>query len=264
VLLSGAPDCGQEAVARLLLDLSSAPNRSFVQIAAAEAESRHAGAFGLSSLPADVFLFLPDVDQLSLAAAEGLLRLMRMRRSRTFTVVAATTQDLRALAAAASFPAELANALTAVRLELPCLKQRSEDLPMLLSHLVAIRDPETGRSSPKMAEDLFQVAMEYAWPGNLHELSCVASSLLESSTETRELTACDFNRVIENRQNFLPTEASAVRMVPLETVMQEHTSSVLRACRGNKLRAAEVLGISRSTLYRMLHAAAGHTTALVQ
>lgn len=255
VLLTGDPDCGQEAVARLLLDLSHAPKRNFVRINAADAENTLVRPSALNSLPADVFLFLPDVDQLSPAAAEGLLRLMRMRRSRPFTVVAAASEDLRPLVSSKRFSGELADALAPIRIQIPCLKQRPEDLPMLLSHLLSVRASEAGRTLPHLAENLLRAAMEYAWPGNLSELARVTALLLESSDEALELTSADLHRALAVRPSQRPESPGTVRMVPLDTIVQEHINAVLLACRGNKLRAAEVLGISRSTLYRMLDAA---------
>jgi DNA-binding NtrC family response regulator len=263
VLLTGLPHCGQEAVARLLLDFSAAPKRNFVQVSAADANiycSRHSG---FVPLPADVVLFIPDLDRFSLASAESLLQIMRMRRSRLFTVVAATSRDLHALAAAGRFPNDLAHALSSVRLDMPELKQRREDIPMLLGHLLAVRASESCSASHTMSADFLHAAMEYAWPGNLQELSHVASSLVENATDGLELSASDFTRVVEIPQT-APAIAAAqqVRMISLDDVMQEHLSSVLRACRGNKVRAAEVLGISRSTLYRMLNAAPIQSSAL--
>lgn len=262
VLLTGAPDCGQEAVARLLLDFSAAPKRNFVQVSAADAEIRFARPSGLSSLPADIFLFLPDIDCFSPAAAENLLRVLRMRRSRLFTVVAAATQDLHALAAAGNFPQDLALLLTSVNLELPELKQRREDVPMLLGQLLALRASVSGSSAPTLSQGFLHAAMDYAWPGNLRELLCVASSLVEDGTATHELTSAEFHRAVEIQPSTPVAEAKPARMISLEAVVQEHISSVLHACRGNKLRAAEILGISRSTLYRMLDAGAVHNTAL--
>lgn len=256
VLLTGNPDCGQEAVAHLLLDLSPAPKRTFVRLDAAGAEATLLRPSSFNSLPSDAFLFLPDIDRFSPAAAEALLRLVRMRRSRPFTVVAAARQDLRSLVGAGLFPAELAEALAPVRLPIPSLEQRPEDLPMLLSHLFATRAAQARRPVPQLSEDLLRAAMEYAWPGNLRELARVVTLLLEKSGTARELTASDFHRAIAAQGSHATPSQGAVRMVSLDTVVQEHINSVLLACRGNKLRAAEVLGISRSTLYRMLDAAA--------
>ena len=261
VLLTGEPDCGQEAVAHMLLDLSPAPKRSFVQINAADAENSLLRPSGLSSLPADVFLFLPDVDEFSPAAAEGLLRVIRMRRSRPFTVVAAAREDLRSLVSSGRFPAELAALLTPVRLQIPRLRDRPEDLPMLLNHLFALRASQACRSAPRFSQDLLRAAMEYAWPGNLRELTRIATLLIESP-ETQELTSADFHRAVSARQTQPIDHPRPIRMVSLDTVVHEHITAVLLACRGNKLRAAEVLGISRSTLYRMLDAAATQNAPL--
>lgn len=262
MLLTGAPDCGQQAVARLLLDLSLAPKRRFVQVDAADAEMRLNGRGGLSSLPADVFLYVPDIQNFSFPAAEDLLRTMRMRRSRPFTVVAATTEDLQALVAAGRLPADLARAFGSVTVEMPCLKERREDLPMLLGHLLAARASDAGAVIPSMKEDFLRAAMEYAWPGNLRELVRIVDRLVTGAETGRDLTAADFHRVMEIQESSPAAEAKVIRMVPLETVIQEHIKSVLYGCRGNKLRAAEVLGISRSTLYRMLDGSAAHTTDL--
>lgn len=262
LLLTGEADCGQEAIARLLLDLSSAPRRSFVKITAADAESRLLRSAGLASLPAEAVLYIPDVDRFSLAAAEGLLRLIRMRRSRPFTVVAAASSDLRTLASAGRFPTELADSLTAIRLQVPCLKQRTEDLPMLLGQLLTVRALEAGVPTPQIGEDLHRAAMEYSWPGNLRELSRVASSLLQTADDSRPLTASALHDAITHQQISSEADAGPVRMVSLEIIMQEHVAAVLRACHGNKLRAAEVLGISRSTLYRTLDAATAHGTPM--
>jgi transcriptional regulator of acetoin/glycerol metabolism len=104
-----------------------------------------------------------------------------------------------------------------------------------------------------------RAAMEYPWPGNLRELTSVVTALLTAPTPgSDELTAVHFHKALATHQQQRASDPAAVRLVTLDVVVQEHINSVLRACRGNKLRAAEVLGISRSTLYRMLDAAAVH------
>lgn len=251
VLLTGEADCGQEAVARLLLDLSVHAHRTFVQLTAIDAEARLGRPAGLSSLPADLFLFLPDVDRFSLAAQDGILRLLRMRRSRPFTIVASTSEDLRGLVGMGRFSAALADALTAVRVALPSLRQRREDLPMLTSHLLAIYCQKAGQHTPRTTEAFLQAVMQHPWSGNLRELTNTLAALARMAPE-QELSVTDLQRA-SAAHTTSPVERSAEpRLVPLETIIQEHIGAVLQACRGNKLRASEVLGISRSTLYRML------------
>ena len=261
VLLTGAPDAGQEAVARLLLNLSPLPGRPFLALGETAAEDRLARAGVLSLLPNELFLFLPEVERLSPAAQDGLLRVLRMRRSRSFSVVAATQQDLRVLVSMGRFSAELAEALSPVRIALPALAQRLEDLPMLVSQMLAQRCQALNQPVPSVSEELLRAAMEYSWPANLGELAAAVDAMLGKSNAegSTELRAADLQRALREARAVKP-EAQPVRMMKLDDVIHEHIFAVLKACRGNKLRAAEVLGISRSTLYRMLENAAQNTS----
>ncbi len=258
VLLTGRSHSGQEAVARLLLDLSPQPRRPFIVLSGAEAEDQLLRAHLPESLPLDAFLFFPEVDDLSHAAQLNLLRLLRTRRAFPLSVAAATTEDLRALVSVGRFSAELAEALGAVRIPIPALKERAEDLPMLLSQMIALRCQGRLGTMPQLSDTLLRTAMEYPWPDNLRELSDVVDDLVEGADSGTELTLADWQKTMA-AQRFARPLSTPVRMLKLDTIMQEHIYSVLRACRGNKLRASEVLGISRSTLYRMLEAAAGVT-----
>ena len=257
VLLTGAENSGQEAVARLLLDLSPMPRRSFLVLSEAEAEERLGRPNGLHALPVDSFLFLSEVDRLSPAAQQGLLRLLRTRRSHGFSVAAAATEDLRPLVSVGRFSPELAEALGAIRIAVPSLKDRIEDLPMLLNQMFALRCQAAEHAVPQLTEEFLRAAMQYAWPGNLHELSEAVDLLLAKETE-HGLSSTDLQAAIGHLQT-PKASAPPLRMIKLDTVVQEHIYAVLRGCRGNKLRAAEVLGISRSTLYRMLDAASQNT-----
>src|SRR5579875_378217 len=259
VLLTGESDCGQEAVARVLLDLSPHPHRNFIAITAADAEDRLLRPSALHLLSVDTFLFLPDLQRFSPAAQEGLLRLLRTRRSRPLTVVACVNEDPRSLVSLAGLSPELAELFGTVRIAVPSLRQRPEDLPMLITHMLSVRAGETAGTMPGLTEDFLRAAMAHPWSGNLAELARTVKALVSGPRVPAELRAADLHRVLAGI-NSRPVESSpSARMVSLDTVVQEHILAVLRACHGNKLRAAEVLGISRSTLYRMLDSAAGST-----
>jgi DNA-binding NtrC family response regulator len=104
------------------------------------------------------------------------------------------------------------------------------------------------QSSPALREAL----MEQPWPENLDQLQVVAQRLWKNRNGN-ELDESDLQTALETLPP--PThDRRAVRLVRLDQVIQEHIRAVLFACGGNKLRASEVLGISRSTLYRMLDA----------
>src|SRR5262249_43754781 len=94
---------------------------------------------------------------------------------------------------------------------------------------------------------------EYTWPGNLDQLRSALSWMLEHREGA--LTPADLQAAIAEVRAEAEAVETPVRMVPLDHIVQEHVRAVLIGCNGNKLRAAEVLGISRSTLYRMLDAA---------
>ena len=256
VLLTGPPHAGQEATAHLLLDLSTLPHRPFLHWKDAEAEERLARSNMVNTLPNEVFLFLPEIERLSLTSQNNLLRLLRTRRARGLTVVAGTLEDLRALVSVGRFSGELAECLGAVRVNLPAVKDRVEDIPMLLSQMLAFRCQSQPRVTPQLSDNFLRAAMKHPWTGNLRELSETADALLAGEEPCCELHAADLLRALSEAQAPRSGQAPAVRMIKLDTVIQEHIYAVLRGCRGNKLRAAEILGISRSTLYRMLDAAA--------
>lgn len=251
LLLTGAPDSGQEAVARLLLDLSPQPGRFFLTLRAEDAEDRLARAQAPGGLPAEVFLYLPDVDSLSSAAQGAVLRLLKSRRPTTLAVVAATSENLRTLVSMGRFCAELADLLGAVRIAVPALKERPEDIPMLLNQMVQLRCHSRQRPVPQLTEALLRASMQHAWTGNLREFSELVEELLHRNPSKGELDLPEWTRAVHMQRTPKPLPAPT-RLIRLDTVVQEHIYSVLRACSGNKLRAAEVLGISRSTLYRML------------
>lgn len=258
VLLTGPPHAGQDAAAHLLHDLSTLPRRPFLHWNVAEAEDRLNRVSTLSTVPQEAFLYLPEIERLSPSAQAGLLRLLRTRRARGFTLAAATSEDVRAFVALGRFSGELAECLSAVRVAVPALSDRVEDLPMLLSQMLSLRSQSRPGIRPQLSEELLRSAMQYPWPGNLRELSEVADALLTGDPPCLELRAADLQRALALAQARRPSPAPLARMVKLDAVIQEHIQSVLRACHGNKLRAAETLGISRSTLYRMLDAAPQH------
>ncbi len=259
VLLTGGMDCGQEAVAKLLLDLSPCPQRTFAVLREPETEEHLARACSSSTSFQDCFLFLPELHRLSLAGQHSLLRLLRTRRTRAVSVVVATAEDLHSMVSLGRFLPELAEMLGAVRIGVPALKNRVEDLPMLLAQMLSVKS-QSGRPLPQLSEELLRAAMQHSWPGNLKELAHVAESLLKRDRIEDDLRTADLLDALGTVRATPAPAAQQVRMVKLDTVVQEHIYAVLRGCRGNKLRAAEVLGISRSTLYRMLDAAAQNSS----
>ncbi len=255
LLLTGAPDCGQEAIARLMLDLSPQPRRTFLVLAACELEERMEKAQSSADLPAELFLFLPDADGLSPNAQASLLQFLRNRRQGGTTVVAASTENLKTLVSLGRFSAELAEVLSAVRMEIPALKERAEDIPMLLNQMISMRCGMKQRLVPQISEPVLHAAMQHPWFGNLRELSEIVNEVLKVTGSKPEIGIAEWTRAL-GVQRLPKANPVPVRMMRLDAVIQEHIYAVLRACSGNKQKAADVLGVSRSTLYRMLESAA--------
>lgn len=252
-LLTGEPGCGADAVAQALHDLSPFAGTPFIRIRAVDSDRqlRHPGAlFGNATRGA---LFLTDIDRLSPTSQQVVMRLLRLRRHRRIAIVASTGVDLRPLVSAGTFNGELFANLGSLRLQIPSLRERVQDIPLLTHQFLQAEATRQARSIPSMDPALHRAIIDYTWPGNLDQLRSAISWMLEHCEDA--LTAADLQAAIAEVHAETDSAETPVRMVPLDHVVQEHVRAVLIGCNGNKLRAAEVLGISRSTLYRMLDAA---------
>lgn len=260
-LLTGERDCGELAAAHILHQLSPRGHHPFRTLTAADAELR----FGARTSPqsnsspnplpntAEGMFYLPRPERLPQAAQTGLLRLLRERGSQAPRIIAFAERGLRPLVTTDGFSPELADALGALRIALPSLRQRREDIPDLLTQMLQDFAAQTGRTPPQLAPDLLDAAMKLPWLGNFVQLQSAVESLMQHADKL-VLHADDLQSVLGAVPQPLPLNRHEIRMVSLDNVIKEHVSAVLFACNGNKLRTADVLGISRSTLYRMLEA----------
>ena len=248
VLLIGAPGSGADAVARSLHALAPGAATKFHALdrVAAEQQLQPANALALEG-----FLWIAEADCLSPQAQRGLLRRIRQRH-RSIRIAAAVRTDLRSAVSAGRFDAALAESLSAIRIAVPLLAERNDDLPMLLANML------DRAGSQQVPDQTFLAATAAAsWPHNLAQLAAVVAHA--ATLDCTTLTASDFAAAYS--ASAPPAEAEPApkaRMVTLDSVLNEHVHAVLAACAGNKLRAAHILGISRSTLYRMLETTGLH------
>ena len=250
-LLTGELHCGEKAVARALHARSPLKHHPFLELTPENAEQRLARRGASDAITPQGMLFLPQPDRLPAAAQAALLRLLRELGSQAPRVVAFAERGLRPLVSLGGFSSDLADSLGALRLALPSLRERLEDLPELLRGMMQSEAKQMGRTLPEITPDLLALAMEEPWPGNLAQLHAAVEGLMQRQT-AGALHAEDLRAVLGAMPQ--SRESRDVPLVPLDQVVQEHIRAVLFACNGNKLRAAEILGISRSTLYRMLDA----------
>jgi len=167
-----------------------------------------------------------------------------------FRIIASTSEDLRILVSTGRFSQELYHRLATVDITLPPLRERMEDLEELASHFLERFASVSGRAVWEITDEAMEQMQRYLWPGNVGELETVLrNSVLRSEGEVLEphhLPSCAAAASPE------PLATSADNSVRLQDVIDHHVLRVLKDCGGNKLRASELLGISRSTLYRML------------
>ena len=172
-------------------------------------------------------------------------------------ILAASDRDLRTLSAIGQYRQDLYACLSAVEIFVPPLRQRVEDIPALAQWLLRGLTEKSEKDPKLLAEATLIHLQERPWPSNLRELKRViaqASALAEGTLiEPRHLLALVESGTARS------DEAKPARLVRLHDVVQQHVIEVLSRCGGNKLRAAELLGISRSTLYRMLDATPVHS-----
>jgi DNA-binding NtrC family response regulator len=285
-LIRGETGSGKQLVARAIHALSPGADGPFIVAnASALAESIAKGETlrsASSTIAASMLgsahggtLYLDSIGELPFALQAALFRFIRACEERRnllppasrsgparidIRILASSDRDLRILSAIGQFRQDLYARLSAVEILVPPLCQRVEDIPILAAWLLRRIADETGRGPKLLAKSTLAQLQERLWPNNLRELERVvaqAAALAEGAlVEPRHLLA------LVEPASAGPVRPPAIHIERLHDVIQQHVLDVLTRCGGNKLRAAELLGISRSTLYRMLDASSVSTRSL--
>ena len=279
VLIRGESGTGKELVARAIH--AGGPRRAgpFVAVncsALPEAllESElfgHArGAFtGAAGARAGLFveaaggtLLLDEIGDMAPGVQAKLLRVVQLGEVRAVgsdesraidvRLIAATHQDLEARIAAGQFRADLFYRLNVVPVQVPALRERRDDVPLLAAEFFArsrARNPHS--PAQRLAPEVAHALMQDPWPGNVRELENLIERLVVIAAQPTigvgELAAC--------RPSIVRPAGAFATDAPLRTLREledEYVAHVLARCDGNKTRAAEVLGIDVSTLHRRL------------
>ncbi len=274
VLLRGESGTGKELVARLLHHVSPRATEPFVAVNCAalpptliEAElfGHVEGAFtgatrgrsGLAARAGGGTLFLDEIGDIPLPVQTKLLRVLQ---ERAFTpiggsdpipldarIVSATHRDLPALVEAGDFREDLYYRLNVVPIEVPPLRARTEDIPTLVAHFLARRDP-----APALTDAALDKLRSYAWPGNVRELA----NLVERLAATRAGETVDVADLPPELDRPAPSTATPSVEQPFDdarrTFERDYFSRLLEATDGNISEAARRAGISRPNLYRRL------------
>jgi two-component system response regulator HydG len=166
-------------------------------------------------------------------------------------VVAATNRDLDEEIRAGNFRSDLYYRLNVIALHLPPLRQRRDDIPLLAEHFLQRIAAQRGEAPKRVTPDALDAMLEYAWPGNVRELeNAIERSIILSSGGDIDLGSLP-ERITQRRAEPLVSPRTPPNPT-LEAVERAYIMWVLQSEAGNKSRAAEVLGIDPSTLYRKL------------
>jgi DNA-binding NtrC family response regulator len=275
VLVSGEAGTEKELIARALHEMRQSAGAPFVVCHAAVFDD----ALGNTSAGAEDdlgrvmrmsprgTLFLDEISEMSLEAQGRLLQVLEKHdstqnrvdssRRMDLRMITTTCEDLRVLVSTGRFLQELYQRLATVEITVPPLSERMDDLPDLVRHFLEQFALLNGKHVSEVAEDAMMRMHRYHWPGNVRELEGVLrKGVLQTEGGPLGLHHLPIPR--EERQADR-SETGASESMRLQDVVEQHVLRVLKDCGGNKLRAAEALDISRSTLYRMLDTSAANT-----
>jgi DNA-binding NtrC family response regulator len=270
VLILGESGTGKELVARALHNESARRSHRFVPVNVSaipegllesELFGHVRGAFtGATTTRRGLFdeahlgtLFLDEIGDLSLSLQAKLLRVLQEHMIKPVggneehevdvRLVGATHRNLEEMMRENRFREDLYYRLNVVAISLPPLRERREDIPILVEHFLRKYEHEAGQAVPALSPETLQILQGYPWPGNVRELENVVERAVLLSAQG--VITPD---ALPPRLSGHPAEPD---YPPLEVMVSRYVQRVLEHAKGNRTQAAQILGISRRTLHRM-------------
>lgn len=206
-------------------------------------------------------LFLDEISELSLPAQAKLLRAVQQQevqrvgspvvRKVNVRIIAATNRDLRKAIEAKAFREDLFFRLSMVELELPTLADRREDLPLLIRHFLDVFGQQYGKAIEGLTRRAEALLTRYAWPGNIRELENVLGYSCMMADSAR-IDLADLPDSFSAAANDRDGDKFGWPLVSIDEIGRRHAHRVLELTGDDKVRTAEILDVSRATLYRLL------------
>ncbi|GEA14887.1 sigma-54-dependent Fis family transcriptional regulator [Moorella sp. E308F] len=279
ILITGETGSGKEMVAQSIHNASQRREGPFVAVNCAavpenllESElfgyeegaftgARKGGKKGLFELAHRGTLFLDEIGELSLNLQARLLRvlqqkaIMRVGGDRVLPVdvriIAATHRDLEEAVARETFRRDLYYRLNVLHIKLPPLRERLEDLPLLIKALVEKVSRRSGRLPPLFSEDVIARLQAYDWPGNVRELENIIERLVVLRSG-QEVEPADLEEILGPVENKPEPGLQLVLRGTLEEMEAEIIRRTLALTNNNKDETCRRLGLSKTTLWRRL------------
>jgi two-component system response regulator HydG len=278
VLIQGESGTGKEVIARFIHDLSNRAENVFLSINCgalpeslleSELFGHVKGSFtgavkdkmGLFTAATEGTFFLDEIGETTPATQVKLLRTLQHREvipvgatepvPSNARLIAATNRDLDEDIRVGRFRSDLYYRLNVISIHLPPLRQRRDDIPILAEHFLHRIAAARSETPKRLDPPAIEVLQEYQWPGNVRELeNALERAVILTRADQITVDALP-ERITERKAE--PLVSSRTPMNPtLEAVERAYIMWVLQSEGGNKSRAAEVLGIDPSTLYRKL------------
>lgn len=276
VLITGESGVGKELVADALVNFSDRKDKPFVKV--------HCAALNSNLLESELFghvkgaftgavsdkkgrfeqadggtIFLDEIGEIDQSTQIKLLRVLQEREfekvggevtiKTDVRVIAATNRDLEKEIKEGRFREDLYYRLNVVRLEVPPLRERKEDLFLLCTDFLNSFSKENNKNITGFSNDAKAAINNYEWPGNIRELrNCIESAVVMCRTNTIELNDLPPSVSKTQREDIITLNIGTT----LEDAERQFILNTLNFCKGNKSKAAEVLGIGRKTILRKL------------
>lgn len=278
IMIYGETGTGKELAAKAICSLSDRKDKPFIKVNCAaipetllesELFGYEKGAFtgatiskpGRFELADGGTIFLDEIGDITPLMQVKLLRVMQEREferlggTKTIKVdvriIAATNKDLNEMVKKERFRQDLYYRLNVVPIKLPPLRERKEDIPLLIEYFLLKSSSISGKSKKNMSQEAIERLMDYNWPGNIRELENVIERCVVIKhgelIGLEDLPEYIINYKENNEEAVLYKLNSAVDTAERETILK-----TLRECNSNRTKASEILGISRRSLHRKI------------
>lgn len=289
VLLLGESGCGKELLAQSIHNNSSRKDKPFVALncgaiplnlieselfgyeAGSFTGSNKNGTMGKFELANKGTIFLDEIGEMPLEMQVTLLRVLqegsitkiggKKQIPVDVRVIAATNKDLKQEVKEKRFRKDLYYRLNVLPINVPPLKERIGDVPILLDHFLKVKSKKLNKEVPKISDNLFKKMISYCWPGNVRELENFVENIVAlegNTTYDMDLEEChclshdNLGNPIKSSSNDIICNTNNNVITPLVVLEQEEIKKAIRVCNGNMSHAASKLGISRNSLYNKI------------